>query len=140
MKKHFLSGYFSFTKKERTGIIVLLSLILFFVLLPFCFPLFTKHQEYDHSQLEKEIVHKQLNDSSTQENNYVYKNYKESFPKKYTNVSIGELFYFDPNTLSKTGWEKLGLRDKTIATIQNYLSKGGRFYKPEDIKKNLGPA
>jgi hypothetical protein len=31
--------------------------------------------------------------------------------------------------------EKLGLRDKTINTIQNYLSKGGRFITAEDVKK-----
>ena len=30
------------------------------------------------------------------------------------------------------------MRDKTIATIKNYLSKGGKFYKAEDIKKIWG--
>ena len=32
----------------------------------------------------------------------------------------------------------MGLRDKTIHTIQNFLSKGGKFYKPEDISKIWG--
>jgi competence protein ComEA len=34
------------------------------------------------------------------------------------------------------------VRDKTIHTIQNYLSKGRKFYKPEDISKirGLSPA
>jgi hypothetical protein len=32
----------------------------------------------------------------------------------------------------------LGLRDKTIKTIENYLSKGGHFYKPEDLQKIYG--
>lgn len=50
----------------------------------------------------------------------------------------GELFYFDPNTLSAEGWKKLGLRDKTIRTIRNYLEKGGRFRKPADVKKIYG--
>ena len=48
------------------------------------------------------------------------------------------LFLFDPNTLSEDGWKKLGLRDKTIKTIQNYISKGGRFKKPEDLQKIYG--
>ena len=47
-------------------------------------------------------------------------------------------FYFDPNTLSKDGWQKLGIRDKTIKTIQNYLSKGGHFRKPEDLQRVYG--
>ena len=34
----------------------------------------------------------------------------------------GELFAFDPNILDAAGWKKLGLRDKTINTIQNFIS------------------
>ena len=49
-----------------------------------------------------------------------------------------ELFYFDPNTISSSDWKRLGLRDKTIKTIENYLSKGGHFYKPEDLQKIYG--
>lgn len=49
-----------------------------------------------------------------------------------------ELFYFDPNTLSAEGWQKLGLKEKTIGTIQNYLSKGGKFKNAGDIKKIWG--
>ena len=48
------------------------------------------------------------------------------------------MFYFDPNTLSKEGWQKLGIRDKTIKTIENYLSKGGHFRKPEDLQRVYG--
>jgi competence protein ComEA len=32
----------------------------------------------------------------------------------------------------------LGVREKTANTIRNYISKGGRFYKPEDIAKIWG--
>ncbi|RYF82997.1 MAG: helix-hairpin-helix domain-containing protein, partial [Chitinophagaceae bacterium] len=45
---------------------------------------------------------------------------------------------FDPNMISAEDWKKLGLRDKTIATILNFRSKGGKFRKPEDIKKIWG--
>ena len=50
----------------------------------------------------------------------------------------GTLFYFDPNTIDDLAWKKLGLKDKTIHTIKNYLSKGGHFYKAEDLKKVYG--
>jgi competence ComEA-like helix-hairpin-helix protein len=33
---------------------------------------------------------------------------------------------------------RLGVREKTEITIQKYISKGGKFYKPEDIKKIWG--
>jgi competence ComEA-like helix-hairpin-helix protein len=47
-------------------------------------------------------------------------------------------FSFDPNTLDQNGWKKLGLPDRTINTILNYRSKGGRFYKKEDLQKIWG--
>ena len=55
-----------------------------------------------------------------------------------SNESKGQLFYFDPNVLPFEGWKKLGIREKTIGTIQNYLHKGGHFSKPEDLKKIYG--
>lgn len=50
----------------------------------------------------------------------------------------GVLFRFDPNTLDASGWEKLGLQDRTIRTILNYRSKGGHFYKEADLQKIWG--
>lgn len=68
-------------------------------------------------------------------NNDDDENYTE--PSNHYTIK-GELFEFDPNTLSVDGWKRLGLREKTIQTIQNYLSKGGRFRSPEDIKHVYG--
>lgn len=75
-------------------------------------------------------------DRTTRDNssNYQY----DRSDKEYFNRPEGELFYFDPNTLDLAGWKKLGLRDKTVKTIQNYLAKGGHFYKPEDLSKIYG--
>lgn len=50
----------------------------------------------------------------------------------------GPLFYFDPNTLSPVGWKSLGLFDKTISTIQHYLSKGGHFKHAGDLSRIYG--
>ena len=49
-----------------------------------------------------------------------------------------ELFYFDPNTIAENQWKQLGLRDKTIHTIQHFLAKGGKFKAPEDLKRIYG--
>ena len=50
----------------------------------------------------------------------------------------GKRFYFDPNTLSASGWKSLGVSAGTISTIQKYLSKGGHFYKASDLEKIYG--
>ena len=65
-------------------------------------------------------------------------NYSSSEYGDYNKVVKGELFYFDPNTASSDEWKRLGLREKTIITLQKYIAKGGRFYKPEDIGKIWG--
>ena len=56
--------------------------------------------------------------------------FKTSQPVKF--------FTFDPNTLQAEGWSMLGIKDRTISTIMRYLSKGGRFKKPDDLKKIWG--
>ena len=48
------------------------------------------------------------------------------------------LFLFDPNTASMAQWKELGLPDKTIGTLQKYLSKGGRIKKAQDLQKIYG--
>lgn len=66
---------------------------------------------------------------------YQYDKRKSSYENA---IAKGELFYFDPNTISTSEWKRLGLRDKTIKTIENYLNKGGHFYKPEDLQRIYG--
>lgn len=50
----------------------------------------------------------------------------------------GEPFPFNPNTLTEKDWLKLGLRPKTVRTILNYLSKGGKFRNAEAFQKVYG--
>lgn len=146
MWKHFISDYLNFTKKERTGILVLLSLIVFFLILPFFYPYFIKPKTYNHKDFEKAVASLEIKqaDSSGHFANRnpdkpYYQNYYQPNDKNnYAQQLKGELFYFDPNSASASDWKKLGVRDKTIATIQNYLSKGGKFYKKEDIGKIWG--
>ena len=144
MWKHFISDYLTFTKKDRRGTIVILILILLFITVPFLFPFFIKQKTYDHSKFEKSIASLKIQQAdSSEESEYTgkrntYRKYDRSSYDNNTQSFKGELFYFDPNTASVADWKKLGLRDKTIATIQNYLSKGGRFYKKEDIGKIWG--
>ncbi len=51
-------------------------------------------------------------------------------PKKYN-----PLFVFDPNTATDSMWLQLGLTKKQTAVIRNYLDKGGRYYKNQDLQK-----
>ncbi|MDX1939503.1 MAG: helix-hairpin-helix domain-containing protein [Saprospiraceae bacterium] len=67
------------------------------------------------------------------------KNFPKAESKGYSkDRPIAQLFEFDPNTASASDFEKLGLSDKTAATIVKYREKGGKFQKPEDLKKIYG--
>ena len=72
------------------------------------------------------------------ENAFAYQYDKRKSSYNENAIAKAELFYFDPNTTPLSEWKRLGLRDKTIKTIENYLSKGGHFYKPEDLRKIYG--
>ena len=146
MWKRFTSDYLSFTKKERTGILVLLVLIAFFITLPFLFPFFIHPKTTDATLFKKQIDMLKMKQADSTDKyakrNFDkddYQNYGEpDGNKEYAKKIKGELFAFDPNILDEAGWKRLGIRDKTIATIQKFVQKDGRFYKPEDLGKIWG--
>ena len=72
------------------------------------------------------------------ENAYAYQYDKRKSSFTENDILKGDLFYFDPNTITVPEWKRLGLREKTIKTIENYRSKGGHFYKPEDLQRIYG--
>lgn len=148
MQRQPVAEWFIVSKKQRNGIIVMLSIIVLCLVAQLLAPRFIQPVVYSHSEFEKEIAALKIkpSDSShtyrkkTDDHEDAYQSYQQPYDNRYVDKEEwkGELFYFDPNTIDETGWKKLGLRDKTIATIKNYLSKGGRFYKPEDIKRIWG--
>ncbi len=143
--KEFVISYLSFTRKERMGIIVIVLIVLGIFFLPDALSHNnTKQVTTDTAwiagmkrlELKEAENDNQYPKQYTDDNSTAYQ-YDRS-TNNYNAKAKGELFYFDPNTLSTEGWQKLGLRDKTIHTIQNYLSKGGHFRKPEDLQRIYG--
>ncbi|WP_315820452.1 hypothetical protein [Paraflavitalea speifideaquila] len=121
-----LKEYFTFTKKERTGIIVLLVLILATVLIPYLLP----PQALQTDKVAFEKLRQQvaalgaIKDSGSGE---IYRAVTTSRVEEKWESGTGEeteLFEFDPNTLPTAGWKKLGLQARTANTIHHYLAKG----------------
>jgi competence ComEA-like helix-hairpin-helix protein len=110
-----LNDYFSFTKNERRGIIVLLSLILVISFLPRLYArFFSNSQPIDYASLSPLIAQ-----------------WDSLKPVPIDTV----LFKFNPNTATKEDFLTLGLPQKVVTNILNYRNKGGKFYKKEDFKK-----
>ncbi len=133
MSKNWVRDYFSFTKKERIAVLVLIFLTSGIFILP-------EYLDIQHkSPTAKEIAEfralAQKLKEATSDN--LDKTDNEKLIRETKSIG-GEVFYFDPNSATPDQWKRLGLSEKTIGTIQNYLSKGGLFRKPEDIRKIYG--
>lgn len=137
--KTFVADYLTFSKKERIAALSFCIIILAVFLLPQFYPKSPPMAVQQDSALSKlldsaaQIVKAPVVDAGS-ENLDTYR-YEVS---KNTDVPAGTLFTFDPNTLDAESWKKLGLRDRTVQTILHYRSKGGHFYKPEDVQKIWG--
>jgi len=144
-KKQWINDYLSLSRRERWGITGVVVLVALFFLLPSVLPTSpgaARPGPADTAwitamkKLEQPVPENGPGESRYSERNRPYPG-KTPYGQGNTR-SGGTLFYFDPNTLDEAGWRQLGLREKTIKTILNYTSKGGKFRMPEDLKRIYG--
>jgi len=126
--------YFAFTKRERTAVFILLSLMAVFIFFSFFWyqPIFTKPAIDTKTQQQLNAIsapHHNLVDSTDED---AADSSKESYALKPTSTQH-ELFYFDPNILDSAGWRKLGFGEKTVEHILEYRRSKGKLTKPEDL-------
>ena len=139
MWQQFLKDYFHFTKKERSGIIFLVCTILILILSPVFYSYLIREEVFDPALFENEIAQLQVDSTGKNfnKNSDDYYNDYSPIAKKYQPVKP-EVFFFDPNSASVKDWVRLGIKEKTASTIRKYISKGGKFNKPDDLKKIWG--
>lgn len=144
MQKDHSNSFFVFTKKEKRGIIaVLLIIFLLFISAEYLYPLLVRDKPVAAGEIDSAafLLRQSPGDSTPgYADHYDAYDQRETFDKKHeaqTNFS-GQMFYFDPNTLDEAGWLRLGVKEKTAATILKYISKGGKFREPEDLNKIWG--
>jgi competence ComEA-like helix-hairpin-helix protein len=137
----FVKDYLAFSKRERNGLLFLLFLGVIITLLSIYYPVAKSH--VDTGAFQKELAQLKIS-IDTSHNSYAYQhdenNDEYNRPKNYNtyNTAKSELFEFDPNTLDAEGWQRLGLREKTVNTIHNFIAKGYRFRKADDLRKIYG--
>lgn len=139
-----LREYFYFTKKERNGILFLLLLSLVIVFLPIKKMVRQPAADLVDDSLRRQLIALAMQPEAAHVRDYTVNN-REPRPGRNGFASEqnewttpASYFYFDPNTLDAEGWRKLGLPDKTLRTLMRYVEKGGRFRRPEDLRKIWG--
>ncbi len=126
--KEKLIAFFSFSKKEYNGLLIFSLLIVLVELVPSIYSHFSTPEVFSFQDFQQDIEKLKASEKA------ISSNYRSSYDRP-VNKTPAVLFDFDPNTVSAELWEKLGLSDRQIKVLTNYTSKGGRFYKPEDLKK-----
>jgi competence protein ComEA len=130
--RSFLFNFFHFNKQERNGVFVLCVIIAVLFGVRLLMPLVNNDSNSVQFITIPPSDLKQVNNSETEltPNNVT----KGSDETKISN----ERFVFNPNTISAEDAQKLGMSKKLSATLINFRNKGGKFFKPEDLKKLYG--
>lgn len=115
--EQFVKEYFYFSQTERKGIIALLLLLVAVIAFPAVYKMIVPPVPMD-------IQINSLEGNKTRQQNH--------------SILTSTLSYFDPNTASPDQLKALGFSDRNILSMQKYISKGGRFKKPEDLRKLYG--
>jgi len=115
--------YFIFSKKEKRGVWVLgILLTLSFVW--------------------SGLLSYRNNASPNQQRQWSQRQYESfnnrSYDSKETNTLPTSFFVFDPNTIDSQQALLLGMSSRQAKTLLKFRSRGGRFYKKEDIFKLYG--
>lgn len=135
--------FFYFSKSQRTGIIVLVILILFTLALNFLLPYLYTFKEPDGtlylSEANEFKQHLQSRDSLRRL--AWEEKYKKEFNRKYpshTTEATYALFSFDPNKADSITFLRLGLRNYVASNILKFRNRGGVFKTKESFSKVYG--
>ncbi|MEA3450874.1 MAG: hypothetical protein U9Q83_03115 [Bacteroidota bacterium] len=119
-----LKKYFSFKKKDRLGFFVLIVIVIVLFAINLIIPnIDEKEPDYDFSDFVAKIDSFE-NSLKPIEKKYVSR-LDQYIIERYDSL---QLFNFNPNNVSDNDWLKLGLTEKQITTINNYKSRGGKFF------------
>jgi len=117
MLRKFLKDYFTFTRSQRNGLLVLISIILILIIIRLIIPHFRQHKTYDFSEFQEEI---------------------NEFEKSLSDAPENKLFLFDPNTATREELQSLNIDPAIVNNILKYRDHGGIFRKGEDLLKIYG--
>jgi len=123
--------YFTFTRSERNGILVLLFIIIILLVSLQIMPYFFIRTQIDYSSFEKE-VDRFISSIQNQDSG------EADVENRYNSINKTEYFSFNPNTVTEAQLLKLGISKKVVKIWINFRSKGGKFREAEDVKKIWG--
>lgn len=123
--KEIFRTFLQFNQRERNGLLVFFLLIVALATLDFLWPMIFPSPEF----------HFQVRSIDVPQTHPAFRKHVSFEQGRVQENVISQRFYFDPNTLSDSGWLALGLNLRQIKSIRKFLAKGGVFRNPESLKK-----
>jgi competence protein ComEA len=132
--KYKLQLYFTFTRRERNGILVLIAFILCLQLTLLIINFLPDPNPLVIDEATKQKI-LEIQKQWKAEEQIDYKTNSPKFNKVAITNSNDSLFEFDPNKTTISEWQKLGLSEKQSSAINKWIFKCGGIKDVEDFKK-----
>jgi DNA uptake protein ComE-like DNA-binding protein len=134
MIKNFIRDFFSYSGRERNGIIFLLTIILLIIAAYLLLPFIIINQEFNIEKYKSKIrdFELSLEPLNKQKSNDTKNNEDKN------NCEKPGLFRFNPNKAGINDLKMLGFNQQVIDNLIKYRYKGGYFYKKADLLKIYG--
>jgi competence protein ComEA len=136
--------HFGFSQREARGFTVVLLIGVFALLIPFLYRWLIPEKHVDTSVADQQKLDSLvaiMRTEEVKEDNERRSKYGNKYGSNRDDQRTAErfhepkLFNFDPNTVSVSGWQQLGLPKYMAERIDKYRSKGGQFRRKEDLLK-----
>jgi DNA uptake protein ComE-like DNA-binding protein len=138
-----IKDYFSYSRKEQRGLIILLGLMLLSLAANIFLPYFIPEKQFDMTPFQEEVdrflaavdsVSSYPDDKSI--------NFQPGYKKEDNSPVLiafkASPFYFDPNEVTEEELKKMGMDEKVARNIIHYREKGGKFRDKEGFSRIYG--
>lgn len=135
------NNYFYFSRRERRGIIVLLTAAILIYSFGILYHYLSTQTKEDETGLEQQLAMKEALTfaNSIHQQEQKLKQNRESLYRTWQKTSVSPLLTtFDPNTADSLTFRRLGLPAWMARNILRYREKGGVFRRLEDFRKIYG--
>jgi len=137
-----IKDYFSFNRKEQRGLIALLVLLLCSISMNLFLPRIISDEYYDTTPYQERIEAfiLMMNEMDSLDRTSEHK--KPSYIEKEKTASLvpfrNSPFYFDPNKMTQSDWDQMGMDERISRNILRYIEKGGKFHDKKDLSRIYG--
>jgi len=138
-KRYFVSikNTFDFSKTEQRGIVVLCVILLLLIGFYLCMSRFYQTEKEvclltGNPEIDSFLQQQQRYSDSVFASRKTY-SLENNYEKKGRQVFTP--FHFCPDTMKINDWQGLGFSEKQASQIAKFQSKGGKFFKKEDLQK-----